>query len=620
MKFGFLLFPALLGAVSLDRVAVTATYECIGVRAHITDDDGSELRIRYRAKGDSDWREGHPLIRIRGGRAATSLFWLAEGRQYDIELYGPSLAPQRYSVRTRQSEIPDGTRKLWVDAAAEPDGDGSSERPFRTIQAAADAARPGTTIRVRAGVYREMVRPRISGTPEAYIRFEAEPGAKLDGGESLDTSQGWKDEADGVWSRPFNRRPRYASLDGIRLYRQSSVANLRNRGDGIDGGFTVQDGVLYVKAPDGRAITGLELKLAELSSGFLLEGRSYIAIDGFDIGWYDARAIDVRDSDHNVVKRSNVHDAPDMILVRGAGSTDNLVENNRVYGTGAPDWPWEICHHDHDCGSNAISVSGAGIANVVRRNDISGTYNGIYVGGWVQDYPEEWALENDVYENKISLIKDDAIEPECHAINLRIFRNRMSNLFVGISLAPIETGPTWVMYNTFDTPRGHDKGRGQWLKISLNPKGEIAQGVIRVYHNTSVYNDSGHTGWSSVGSGNTFIVNNVVVATSYVFTHSGSAPFPEGNWWDYNNLYTTDVNRYVRWEGRDWSLQAFRDRVGFQRNGIASPPAFRNADRGRFELLPGDPGIDKALPLPGINDGWQGAGPDMGAFESSVAN
>ena len=41
-----------------------------------------------------------------------------------------------------------------VNAAALPGGDGSSERPFRSIQQAADAAMPGDEVIVAPGIYR----------------------------------------------------------------------------------------------------------------------------------------------------------------------------------------------------------------------------------------------------------------------------------------------------------------------------------------------------------------------------------------------------------------------------------------------------------------------------------
>ena len=66
---------------------------------------------------------------------------------------------------------------LYVDGEnplASDSNDGSAAHPFRTIQRAADLARPGTLVRVHAGLYRECVHPRRGGKgPEDMIRYEA---------------------------------------------------------------------------------------------------------------------------------------------------------------------------------------------------------------------------------------------------------------------------------------------------------------------------------------------------------------------------------------------------------------------------------------------------------------
>lgn len=606
----------------LESVTVKATFECVGVRVAYRGDDNrnGSVAIRYRQKGSFDWRTGHPLIRIQGHRFVTSLFWLAEDTPYEIELEaadpeGTSIGfRQPLEVTTRSSRFPALGRELWVDAAAAPGGDGTAAAPFPSIQQAAQAARPGDTVRIRPGVYHEQLRPPRSGAPGNWIRFVGDaPGVVLDGGETIPEA-GWNDAGGGVWSRPYARAPRYMALDGVRLYRHSSLANLRGRGDGIEGGFYIESGTLYVKSPEGGPLAGRTLRAAVLAYGVLLDGLSHLEVRDVEIGFYEEAAARFRNSHHCALRDSILHDSRQFVRVDGEASTDNLIEGNRIFGSGVLDWPWDICHHDHDCSSNGISVSAAGEGNVVRSNYVMGVFNGIYLGGWVTDYPETWALENDVYDNLIEYVKDDAIEPECQAINLRIFRNTMQNLFVGISLAPIETGPTWVLYNVAHTFRPHDKGKGQWVKISLTPRGEQPVGEVRIYHNTSHTTIEEHNGWGSPGFGNIHFLNNVVSATRYVFEHSTAGPMPGPNVLDYNNLYTTDPGRFVKWENQRLDAVGFRA-LGFQQHGLSAPPRFVDAAAGDLRLLPDDPGIDQALYLPGINDGYCGRAPDLGASE-----
>lgn len=53
---------------------------------------------------------------------------------------------------------------------------GTENKPFRTINAAAQQAQPGDTILVHAGIYRERVIPPRSGNPDQPIVYEAVPG------------------------------------------------------------------------------------------------------------------------------------------------------------------------------------------------------------------------------------------------------------------------------------------------------------------------------------------------------------------------------------------------------------------------------------------------------------
>ena len=77
------------------------------------------------------------------------------------------------------------------------DGDGSRDRPWKTITRAAEKAGPGDTVVVRDGIYREHVTAKTSGTAQAPIRFEAAPGAHvlLTGADRL---TGWQLAEGGV--------------------------------------------------------------------------------------------------------------------------------------------------------------------------------------------------------------------------------------------------------------------------------------------------------------------------------------------------------------------------------------------------------------------------------------
>jgi len=75
------------------------------------------------------------------------------------------------------------TRTYYVDQShprACDDNDGSEDKPFLTINNAAQTVRAGEKVIVKSGVYRELVQPRFGGDgPNKMISFETAPGAKV---------------------------------------------------------------------------------------------------------------------------------------------------------------------------------------------------------------------------------------------------------------------------------------------------------------------------------------------------------------------------------------------------------------------------------------------------------
>ena len=62
-------------------------------------------------------------------------------------------------------------RDYYVSTVGSDENPGSTEKPFRTIQEAANKMVAGDACYVRGGVYREAVRPKCSGTKDKPICF-----------------------------------------------------------------------------------------------------------------------------------------------------------------------------------------------------------------------------------------------------------------------------------------------------------------------------------------------------------------------------------------------------------------------------------------------------------------
>lgn len=76
-------------------------------------------------------------------------------------------------------------------ARATDEGPGTEEQPWRTLGQAAATLRPGDTVHIHEGLYREWVNPRHSGTPDAPITYASVPGGEviLTG---MDLLEGWR--------------------------------------------------------------------------------------------------------------------------------------------------------------------------------------------------------------------------------------------------------------------------------------------------------------------------------------------------------------------------------------------------------------------------------------------
>ncbi len=97
---------------------------------------------------------------------------------------------------------PAGT--CWVAPGGDDGHPGTKDKPFRTIQKAADTVRPGDTCRIRGGTYRAAVVLKTAGRPGKPILFAAADGERvvLDGTRPV--TGAWTRQKDGIWAVPVD--------------------------------------------------------------------------------------------------------------------------------------------------------------------------------------------------------------------------------------------------------------------------------------------------------------------------------------------------------------------------------------------------------------------------------
>jgi hypothetical protein len=244
-----------------------------------------------------------------------------------------------------------------------------------------------------------------------------------------------------------------------------------------------------------------------------------------------------------------------------------------------------------------------------------GVFDGLAPSFWDELWNEDYNCDWDVYDNEISYCRDDIIEPEGPCINFRFWNNVCHDLFVGVSLAPINVGPAYIMYNSIYE-----------LKFKNLKYGGLAPGTCYLFHNT-IYSGSTLHNMMEVSRpfDRQYFRNNIFYANTHCIWSSQTPTAV--NDIDYNTWYSSDVQWFTSYTGnkvkrlfhfgRDNynNIEELHTGLGWEEHGSSSNPLLAAPEYGNLYLLPGSPCIDAGEVLPNINDFYSGAAPDMGAFE-----
>ncbi|MBW2278435.1 MAG: hypothetical protein JRF63_13160, partial [Deltaproteobacteria bacterium] len=267
---GLALAPAV--ATAQDQVAgvsidVHATFHSVGVMVTISGDDNGDATADLEVDLGSGFVQAHRLSRPNDDVATDnftgSVFFLAPGTAFEVRVTlndpdGVTNGELTASGVTRAIEIPTSTGNTWH---VSPDGDddniGSEASPFATVGRGLQEAGPGDVVLLHEGVYHEEIEILTGGTDSAPITIMAADGetAVMDGADpDLKEATAWTSVGGDVYSATVSQT-RYVSVDGTRLWRYESLADLQSLAEGTDGGFYFEAGTVYVRLPaDGAPV------------------------------------------------------------------------------------------------------------------------------------------------------------------------------------------------------------------------------------------------------------------------------------------------------------------------------------------------------------------------------
>ena len=251
----------------------------------------------------------------------------------------------------------------------------------------------------------------------------------------------------------------------------------------------------------------------------------------------------------------------------------------------------------------------------VHRNVFIGGHNGLQLGpGDLVAGPRDstWGSQAEIAYNTFTDITDDAIELDTsHAINVLVLGNSIVRAGHGISLAPIYTGPVFLLHNTI----------ADYRIGGLKPSGG-STGWVRAMHNTITSSVPASVAVNCASGGlaeRLWFRNNILTARAPAWcTISGPATGRAStSSFDYDLIEGSGTPALARWNGTSYSLDAMRQQLGWERNGFVATPSFTDPGHGDWSTTPFSAARGRGVRITGVNTSLDGAryigAPDVGA-------
>ncbi len=322
------------------------------------------------------------------------------------------------------------------------------------------------------------------------------------------------------------------------------------------------------------------------------------------------RAIRMGGAEHCVVRYCTIK-AVYGIVAYLPGARNCYVSDNVITGTSG--WTNKAMGAHGENIGEGIQMTGPG--NVICYNKVTGFRDCISTMEDQQVF-EQTCI--DIHNNDVFRGSDDGIEADFCFSNCRIYNNRLTNCYVGLSSQPGLGGPTYFirnsMYNivhaAFKLKRksiGDVILHNTVVKVGTGLGGNSAVDYAYFRNNLAIGGPTGGVNWGNYGAGNPYAADVIEPGVQSSFDYDavgvegvpyvakiGGEPFSNV---EKHGIEQIDIN------------EVFRD-VEFP-----NPPV---PEREVADLRPvsGSRVTDVGLRIPNINDNYEGDAPDCGAYES----
>ena len=213
---------------------------------------------------------------------------------------------------------------------------GSIDKPYKSINAALDAASSGATLILRGGVYREGINVRIR-RPNITIKSRKDEWAIID----LTTYNSGHSEDSGVY---FDVDASGGKLQCVEVKGGFYAVAMETKWDWGDpkdktgaSNIIIEDCILHDSRNDTVKVKpncdNITIRYNEIYNS----GRAYVGNSNFKRGECNSEGIDNVNGDNMHVYNNYIHDICSTGVYAKGGATDVLIENNRIertYGAG----------------------------------------------------------------------------------------------------------------------------------------------------------------------------------------------------------------------------------------------------------------------------------------------
>ena len=342
-----------------------------------------------------------------------------------------------------------------------------------------------------------------------------------------------------------------------------------------------------------------------------LRNKKWVFIEGIHIENLEpkGRAIRMNGAEYCVIRQCTIQ-AVYGITAYLPGAKNCYISDNVI--TGISGWTNETMGAHGDNIGEGIQMTGPG--NVICYNKVTGFRD------CISTMEDQHAVEQiciDIHNNDIYRGPDDGIEADFCFSNCRIYTNRLTNCYVGLSSQPGLGGPTYfirnAMYNIVHAAfklkrnsRGDVILHNTVVKVGTGLGGNSPMDYAYFRNNLAIGGPTGGVNWGDYGAGNPYAADIIdpglhssfdydavgVVGTPYI-AMIGGIPFSEV---EKHGIEHIQLNK------------VFKD-VAFPNPPVPERdvPDLRPVQESRI--------TDAGLRIPNINNNFEGDGPDCGAYE-----